>query len=167
VGIPHNHADGFPAAGRPFGMILQTAMFLKFGRDAEREADLLGLEYQYVDPQAFVQFLERLHAKEKQNLVSRALETHPMREDGIGRAQEEISSLLPDKTESAVDTGEFQDLKTRLARWIVENGYPVLHRHDPEEDTPTGRNRLRGERSNALIEVSDATPRACLRFQSL
>ena len=39
---------------------------MKFGRDAEREADLLGLEYEYAagyDPQAFVQFFEKLHAK--------------------------------------------------------------------------------------------------------
>ena len=35
--------------------------FLKFSRDAEREADMLGLEYDYVagyDPQAFIQFFE-------------------------------------------------------------------------------------------------------------
>ena len=42
--------------------------FLKFSRDAEREADLLGLEYDYAagyDPQAFVQFFEKLNADEK------------------------------------------------------------------------------------------------------
>ena len=35
--------------------------FLKFSRDAEREADMLGLQYDYAagyDPQAFVQFFE-------------------------------------------------------------------------------------------------------------
>src|SRR5581483_9495474 len=43
--------------------------FLKFSRDAEREADLLGLEYDYAagyDPQAFVQFFEKLNADERQ-----------------------------------------------------------------------------------------------------
>jgi predicted Zn-dependent protease len=130
----------------PFGMVLQTAMFLKLGRDEEREADLLGLEYQYVagyDPRAFVQFFERLHAKEKekqkQNLVSKAFDTHPMTEERIRRAQEEISTLLPDKTEYVVDTGEFQDIKAR----VVENAHPVLHRRDPEEGTRAGGNMLR------------------------
>ena len=36
--------------------------FLKFSRDAEREADLLGLEYDYAtgyDPHAFVEFFEK------------------------------------------------------------------------------------------------------------
>jgi predicted Zn-dependent protease len=118
----------------PAGMILQIAVFMKFGRDAEREADLLGLEYDYVagyDPQAFVQFFERLHAKEKQkeNLVAKAFATHPITEDRIRRAQKEIFSLLPDRPEYVVDTSEFQDVKTRLAQLISENGRPVLHRH--------------------------------------
>jgi predicted Zn-dependent protease len=86
-----------------------------------------------------------LHAKEKQkqNLVSKAFDTHPITEDRIRRAQEEISTLLPDRTEYVVDTGEFQDIKTRLARLIVENAHPMLHRLDPEEDTPTGGNMPR------------------------
>jgi predicted Zn-dependent protease len=139
--------------GGPAGMVLQTAMglaapmsFMKFGRDAEREADLLGLEYEYAtgyDPQAFVQFFEKLHIKEKQkqNLVAKAFATHPMTEDRIRRAQKEISSMLPDKTEYVVDTSEFQEVKTRLARLMherpSEDGRPVLHRRGPEEDTPT------------------------------
>jgi len=127
-----------------FGMILQTAIFLKFGRDEEREADLLGLQYQYVagyDPHAFVQFFERLHAteKQKQNLVSKAFDTHPMTEERIRRAQEQIFTLLPDKTEYVVDTGEFQDIKARL----VENAQPVLRRHAPEEGARTSGNMLR------------------------
>jgi len=130
-----------------FGTILQTAMLLKFGRDEEREADLLGLEYQYVagyDPQAFVQFFKRLQAqeKQKQNLVSKAFDTHPMMDDRVRRAQGEISRLLPDKIEYVVDTGEFQDVKARLARLIGENSHPVLHRHNDEEHTPTGGNML-------------------------
>jgi len=128
----------------PVGMILQTAMFLKFGRDEEREADLLGLEYQYVagyDPQAFVQFFERLNAneKEQQYLVSNAFDTHPMMEDRIRRAREVISTLLPDKGQYVVDTGEFQHIKARL----VENSRPVLHRHAPEEGAGTGEDLLR------------------------
>ncbi len=42
--------------------------FLKFSRDAEREADLLGLQYDYAtgyDPQAFVEFFEKLNVEKK------------------------------------------------------------------------------------------------------
>ena len=60
---------------------------LKFGRDAEREADLLGLEYAYAagyDPVAFVNFFERLQVNHKKpNFMAKAFATHPMNEDRI------------------------------------------------------------------------------------
>lgn len=102
--------------GGPAAVALQVAVgvagpatFMKFGRDAEREADLLGLEYEYVagyDPQALVQFFEKLHIEEKHkhNFIARAFATHPMTEDRVRRAQEEISTLLPAKTAYIVDT---------------------------------------------------------------
>jgi predicted Zn-dependent protease len=104
-------------------------LFMKFGRDAEREADLLGLEYEYAagyDPQAFIQFFEKLQTKDKQkqNLVAKAFATHPPTEDRIRRAQKEIPSLLPDKAEYVVDTSEFQEVKARVANLTHER--PVL-----------------------------------------
>jgi hypothetical protein len=115
-------------------------LFMRFGRDAEREADLLGLEYEYAagyDPQAFIQFFERLHTKEKQkqNLVAKAFATHPATEDRIRRAQKEISSLLPDKAEYVVDTNEFQEVKARVAN--LTHKRPVLHRRGPAEHDVT------------------------------
>jgi predicted Zn-dependent protease len=98
--------------------------FLKFSRDAEREADLLGLEYDYAtgyDPQAFVQFFEKLNVeKKKQNMVAKAFATHPMNVERIEAAQDEIRKYLPDRPEYVVDTSEFQDVKSRLMAW--ENG---------------------------------------------
>ena len=131
---------GGPAAGamRMAVGVAGPATFMKFGRDAEREADLLGLEYVYVagyDPQAFVQFLERLHVnkRHKHNFIASAFATHPMTEDRIRRAQEEISILLPAKTAYIVDTSAFQEVKSRLADLMHEHapsggGRPVLHR---------------------------------------
>ena len=105
--------------------VVTPMLFMKFGRDAEREADLLGLEYEYAagyDPQAFIQFFEKLQTKEeqKQNLVAKAFATHPPTEDRIRRAQKEISSLLPDKAEYVVDTSEFQEVKARVANLTHE-----------------------------------------------
>jgi beta-barrel assembly-enhancing protease len=103
--------------------VVTPMLFMKFGRDAEREADLLGLEYEYAsgyDPQAFIQFFEKLHTKEKQNLVAKAIATHPATEDRILRVQKEISSLLPDKAEYVVDTSEFQEVKARVANLTHE-----------------------------------------------
>jgi len=129
----------------PAGFAVEIAGFLssmKSNRDAEREADLLGLEYQYAagyDPQASVQVFEKLQVgeKEKQNFVVRALTSHPMTEERIQRAEREISTLLPAKSEYIVNTGEFEQMKSRLAQLTdgrqksVED-YPVLRRHDAE-----------------------------------
>jgi predicted Zn-dependent protease len=98
--------------------------FLKFSRDAEREADLLGLEYDYAsgyDPQAFVQFFEKLNIeKKKPNFVAKAFATHPMNVERIEDAQSEIRKYLPDRPEYVVDTSEFQSVKARLM--MLENG---------------------------------------------
>jgi beta-barrel assembly-enhancing protease len=99
--------------------------FLKFSRDAEREADLLGLEYDYAtgyDPEAFVEFFEKLNIeKKKQSMVAKAFATHPMNVERIQAAQEEIRKYLPDRPEYVVDTSEFENVKARLA--ALENGH--------------------------------------------
>ena len=122
--------------------------FLKFSRDAEREADLLGLEYDYAsgyDPEAFVEFFEKLKLDEKkQNFVAKAFATHPMNTDRIKAAQDEIRKYLPDRSEYVVDTSEFENIKERLAR--LENsrhlggakgdpGRPVLLRRTSSSDS--------------------------------
>ena len=99
--------------------------FLKFSRDAEREADLLGLQYDYAagyDPEAFVEFFEKLKLdeKKKQNIIAKAFATHPMNADRIKAAQDEIRQYLPDRPEYVVDTSEFENVKTRL--YSLENG---------------------------------------------
>ena len=100
--------------------------FLKFSRDAEREADLLGLEYDYAagyDPQAFVQFFEKLNVdqKKKHSRLAKAFATHPMTADRIQAAQEEIRKYLPDRPEYVVNTSEFDNVKARLL--ALENGH--------------------------------------------
>ncbi len=92
--------------------------FLKFSRDAEREADSLGLQYDYAtgyDPGAFVEFFEKLNVEEqKHSIVAKAFATHPMNADRIKAAQDEIREYLPDRDEYIVDTSEFEEVKARL-----------------------------------------------------
>jgi predicted Zn-dependent protease len=111
--------------------------FLKFSRDAEREADLLGLEYDYAtgyDPQAFVEFFEKLNVeKKKQNLVAKAFSTHPMNVERIEAAQDEIRKYLPDRPEYILDTSEFESVKARLLAW--DNGRR-LHGAKPDSSRP-------------------------------
>jgi beta-barrel assembly-enhancing protease len=103
--------------------------FLKFSRDAEREADMLGLEYQYAsgyDPEEFVRFFEKLHLQgkqKKQGFLARAFLTHPMTGDRIKRAQQTIEKYLPAKNEYIVDTSDFDEVKARLLG--VENTHKI------------------------------------------
>ncbi len=141
--------------GGPVGLAVQEAAglavpmgFLKFSRDAEREADLLGIEYEYktgYDPTSFVDFFEKLKAQEKhkQNFIAKAFSTHPMTADRVERAQQEIAEYLPPRPQYIVDTSEFENIKARLASILNQRSLlkkksnrPTLQRaeHDPDTD---------------------------------
>jgi hypothetical protein len=135
--------------------------FLKFSRDSEREADLLGLEYDYAagyDPQAFVQFFEKLNVeKKKPNLVAKAFATHPMNVERIEAAQEEIRKYLPDRPEYVVDTSEFESVKARLSSYEngrhlhggkQEPGRPVLLKRTSTGDSSDGSSSGSGQQDN-------------------
>ena len=122
--------------------------FLKFSRDSEREADMLGLQYDYAagyDPQAFIQFFERLKAEEKNkhSKIAKLFSTHPMTADRISAAQNEIKTYFPDRDSYVVDTSEFESMRARLI--AVQTGHhmgsdkgpnrPVLRKHT-EDDAP-------------------------------
>ena len=98
--------------------------FLKFSRMDESEADFLGLQYMYkagYDPQAFIQFFEKVDAleKHKPGAVAKMFSDHPQTPDRIARSEDEIASILPAKPDYIVTTSEFDDVKARLAR--IEN----------------------------------------------
>lgn len=95
--------------------------FLKFSRDAEREADFLGLEYMYkagYDPNAYITFFERIQADERRRpgTIPKVFSTHPPTPERIENAQKEIARILPNRTEYIVTTSEFDSVKERLRR---------------------------------------------------
>ncbi|MGB0036432.1 MAG: M48 family metallopeptidase [Candidatus Acidiferrales bacterium] len=93
--------------------------FLKFSRDAEREADYLGLQYMYkagYDPNSFVSFFEKVQAIEKKQpgTIPKVFSTHPPTPDRIEAAQKEIQTILPARDDYIVSTSEFDVVKRRL-----------------------------------------------------
>lgn len=148
--IPLIFAGGAAAyAVRQVAGLAVPMSFLKFSRNAEREADLLGLQYEYAagyDPAAFVEFFERLGAekKKKHNFIARAFMSHPMNADRIKRAQEQMALYLPGREEYVVTTSEFEEVKARLRalmnRHQINEGRgprPTLRRRDRPADTPS------------------------------
>ena len=95
--------------------------FLKFSRMDEAEADWLGVQYMYkagYDPQAFIQFFEKIDAleKHKPGTLSKVFADHPQTPDRILHSEEEIATILPSRPDYMVTTSEFDDVKSRLAR---------------------------------------------------
>ena len=93
--------------------------FLKFSRDAEREADFLGIQYMYkagYDPNSYVTFFERIQADEKRRpgTIPKAFSTHPPTPERIENTQKEIARILPARQEYIVTTSEFDQVKARL-----------------------------------------------------
>ena len=102
--------------------------FLKFSRDAEREADYLGLQYMYkagYDPNSFVAFFEKVQADEKKQpgTIPKVFSTHPPTPDRIEATQKEIATILPARDEYIVTTSEFDSVKHRLE--MIESNQKV------------------------------------------
>jgi len=135
------------AAIRQASGIMVPMSFLKFGRDSEREADFLGLEYDYAagyDPTAFVDFFEKLEAQEKwkSGFIARAFSTHPMNDDRIRRAEAELE-MLPPRDDYILTTSEFDQMKSRLIQLtrgrVIDDGkasHPALRKHKVEDEHP-------------------------------
>jgi len=114
--IPYSWAGYAIYQGMNFAIPLT---FLKFSRDAEREADFLGLQYMYkagYDPNSFVAFFEKVQALEKKQpgTIPKVFATHPPTPDRIEAAQKEIATILPSRDEYIVSTSEFDMVKRRL-----------------------------------------------------
>src|SRR5579872_3202433 len=117
--------------------------YLKFTRDAEKEADYLGLQYMYkagYDPNAFVSFFEKIEAEERRHpgSIPKVFSTHPPTPDRVQKAQEEIATILPARDEYIVTTSEFDLVKARLRK--IENRNK-LDEKKSAGDKPTLRTR--------------------------
>jgi hypothetical protein len=145
-----------------FGQMLG---FLKFSRNAENEADSLGVQYLYAagyDPTGMATMFEKLNAKNKKKpgTVAKIFATHPQ---SIDRRDASLALVarFPEREEYVISTSEFDRtkaylLRTSNARAGVTNdeadtsdpGRPTLKRRQPESDEPAGTDSTGSSSSN-------------------
>jgi predicted Zn-dependent protease len=99
---------------------------------------MLGLQYMYkagYDPEAFVDFFEKIETLEKRKpgTMAKVFSTHPMTDDRIRAAQKNIEEYLKAKPEYVVTTSEFNDVKARLM--AMHNRRKLDNPADPNRPT--------------------------------
>ena len=113
---------------RPYGDLLQTGlglMFLKFGRDDEREADRVGLDLMRRagwDGRGMVELFDILRRESARD--PRSVETffssHPSPRDRIAQLQTEVAR----RPGGARDSQQFREIKARLLRLPAPRSMP-------------------------------------------
>jgi beta-barrel assembly-enhancing protease len=169
---------GWAGYGLYEGLNLAIPMsYLKFTRDAEREADFLGLQYMYkagYDPNAFVSFFEKVEAEERRRpgSIPKIFATHPPTPDRVQKTQEEIATILPAREEYIVSTSEFDVVKARLRR--IENrnkldekktngDKPTLRTRTEQPQTTSGDNKSGGDQTGGQQSGDDDPDRPVLK----
>ncbi len=112
--------------------------FLKFSREFETEADLLGLEYLWkagYDPNATIDLFEAMESTERRQpgTVAKLFRSHPLTPDRIEKTQKNIDTLLPHRDQYVVNSSEYEDMRTRL--------YDLLEPQSPAANTPVLRRK--------------------------
>src|SRR5438067_4561881 len=154
---------GIGYAARAAAGIGLPVTFMKFSRGFEAEADYLGLQYMYksgYDPQAFVNFFEKVEAQEKKKpgTLSKAFASHPQTPDRVEASQKEIASILPAREQYLETTSEFDDVKARLAAFENRRKFadqkdenkPTLRRSTSTDTSKSGDNNAKNRDDERL-----------------
>ncbi len=146
------------------GGILQGLIGLKFSRQAEEEADRLGVQYLYAagyDPTGMATMFEKLASQNKKKTkgVAKLLMDHP---DSLVRRDTSLALVarFPEKEEYIISTSEFQRVKAHLQRLSNakanvtgdlddgDAGKPTLKRRQPESGEMTDTTDTTGSSSS-------------------
>jgi predicted Zn-dependent protease len=142
LAIPLMFASG-PVAfaiGESFSLAYPFTL-LKFSRNAEGEADVVGVAYMSAtgyDPTAAISLFERVAGQEKTNLpgLRRLFSTHPISKDRLAAVSRAIAKLPP-RDEYVVSTSRYEEVVGRLLRMGYNNKpeIPALIRRTGTQDS--------------------------------
>lgn len=110
-----------PVYQQLLAQVLGGGLFAKYSRDAEREADRLGVNYMYgagYDPVGAVTMQQELLAQRKSrpSTIEKFFSSHPVNEERIANLRAQIASLPP-RENLILRDGQFDDFKARLSRY--------------------------------------------------
>ncbi len=118
--------------GGPAGLAARQAVdaaapmaFMKFSREFENEADMLGIQYLWkagYDPTASIDLFEALQSTEKRQpgRVAKLFRTHPLTQDRIEKTQKNIEAILPSRPSYVLNTSEYEAIRARLERLLPD-----------------------------------------------
>jgi len=91
-----------------------NSLLLKYSRDAERQADVMGTQILYdsgYDPRAMAQFFEKIQAESKGKNPAEFFSNHPNPDHRIERVDEEVDKLGGPPRNYNTDSPEFREIK--------------------------------------------------------
>ena len=94
-----------------------NSMLLKYSRDAERQADIMGTQILYdsgYDPRAMAQFFEKIQAESKGKNPPEFFSNHPNPEHRVERVDEEVERLGGPPPNYKTDSPDFREIKRYL-----------------------------------------------------
>lgn len=98
--------------------IVGTGTLARFGREAERESDALGVQYMYnagYDPRGMATMFEELQARDQRqpNSVEKFFASHPLTSERIENVTRAASQLAA-RSDLRMNTNEYAELKRRV-----------------------------------------------------
>ena len=124
-----------------------SSLLLKYSRDAESQADLMGSQILYdsgYDPRAMVEFFEKIQ-KESRGRAVQFFSDHPNPENRISNVQHEIERLGGITPTALRDSPDFHNVKMSLASLPAPRGSNARAGSRPSDnrsgrpDVPSGR----------------------------
>ncbi len=132
-----------------------TAVFLKYSRSAETQADILGAQILYdagYDPREMAAFFETLAAQNKQRSIE-FFSSHPHPENRQERIMEEVRRLGGPRANARKDSEEFHLIQERV-RSLPPPPKPGQKRRDSGRET-TGKINRPALPSDRLVRYRD------------
>jgi hypothetical protein len=126
-----------------------SSILLKYSRDAERQADLIGTQILYdttYDPRAMAQFFEKLAAESKGGRPPQFFSSHPNPENRELRVNEEVQKLGGPPRNYRSDTAEFREIK----RYVLSLPAPAKGAKPSSSNQGSGRPPTPSERYQAF-----------------